>query len=119
MKKINIIKIAYILFTIFVLALMFCNYVYGVSLPSNLSNIYKSNDKTILNIGGKVLWVVQVVLYAAAAIAFMIAGVKYVTAAPEGKAEIKKKMSYLVIGGVLLFAAGGIVQLVAKLSKNI
>ena len=119
MKKTNIIKVVYILFIVTILALIFSNYVYGVSLPSNLSNIYKASDKTISNIGAQVIWIVQAGLYAAAVIAFMIAGVKYMTASPEGKAEIKKKMMYLVIGGILLFAAGGIIQIVAKLSNNI
>ena len=41
-------------------------------------------------------------------------------AAPEGKAEIKKKMIYLAIGAIVLFAAGGIVQIIGSLAnKNI
>ena len=73
MKKTNIIKVVYILFIVTILALIFSNYVYGVSLPSNLSNIYKASDKTISNIGAQVIWIVQAGLYAAAVIAFMIA----------------------------------------------
>lgn len=118
MKKTNIIKIICVLIITIMIVLTFSNYAYGVSLPSNLSNIYNASDRVISNIGSKVLWIVQIVLYAAAVIAFMIAGVKYMTASPEGKAEIKKKMMYLVIGGILLFAAGGIVQLVSYIAMN-
>ncbi len=120
MKVANkIIKIIYILSIILIIGMIITKCVYGVSLPSNLSDIYNNSDPTISNIGSQVLWVVQIVLYTAALIILMFAGVKYMMASPEGKAEIKKKMIYLSIGGVLLFAAGGIIKIVSELASNI
>ena len=119
MKKTNkILKITYILMAMLVIGTAFCEYTYGVSLPSGLSDIYKGKDDTIFGIGGQIIYIVQIVLYAAAVIALITAGVKYMAASPEGKAEIKKKMLYLVGGAVILFAAGAIVQLVGGLAMN-
>ena len=46
----------------------------------------------------------------------MMLGIKFVTASPEGKAEIKKSAIIYAIGAVMVFAAGlliGIIQNVA------
>ena len=44
----------------------------------------------------------------------MILGIKFLTAAPEGKAQIKEKSVPAVIGAVLLFAVGSIIRIVAN-----
>lgn len=118
-KKETVIKIIYILITIAVVITIFSNYVYGISIPDNLSDIYTGSDTTISNIGSQVIYVAQIGLFAAGVIALMVAGLSYMFAAPEGKAEIKKKMIYLAIGAVLLFAAGGIVSIVGTIAMNI
>ena len=120
MKKAQkIIKLIYIIAMIVMILTVLTNicYAQGIELPDGLRDIY-SQDTTISTIGGRIIWVVQVVFYAAAVVILMIAGLSYMFAAPEGKAEIKKKMIYLSIGAVLLFAAGGITQLIAKLAFN-
>lgn len=119
-QKINkkIVKIIYVLIMILVILLSIIRPVFGkgIQTPDDMYSIYKQNDQTISNIGGKVIWVVQVIFYAAAVIILMIAGLSYMFAAPEGKAEIKKKMIYLAIGSIVLFAAGGITQIIANLA---
>lgn len=118
MKKNKIIKIIYILLMTISLLFIFKNAIYAreISVPASLNSIYTQDDTTIATIGGRIMWVMQIIFYASAVIILIFAGVSYMYAAPEGKAEIKKKMIYLAIGAILLFAAGGITQIVANLA---
>ena len=120
MKKINVfMKILLILLTLTVIGIIISNYAYaGISLPSNLSNIYSSTDHTIGTIGGRILWVLQIIFYGAAVIILMFTGVKYMASAPDAKAEFKKKSLYMIAGAVMLFAAGGIVTILANLAMD-
>ena len=93
------------------------NYVYKeiikdsscISTPSNPSNTaFKS---TVSNILG----VVQFICYAAAVILLVILGIKFMTASPDGKAEVKKSAVIYVVGAVMVFAAGAVLNLVKNL----
>lgn len=72
-------------------------------------------DSVISTITG----VVAYICYAAAFIVVLIQGVRFMTASPEGKAEIKKRMTAVVVGGVIVFAIGGILQIISNLTKAI
>lgn len=102
------------------LASMFMgNYTYaGISLPSNMSSIYSNTDPIASSIGGQIIWVAQIILYAVAVIIVIFAGVKYMGAAPDAKAEFKKKLIYMTVGAVILFAAGSLVKLIGGLAMN-
>ncbi len=108
--------------TVFALALLSAfigNSVYaGISLPSNMSSIYSNNDPVASSIGGQIIWVAQIILYAAAVIIVIFAGVKYMGAAPEAKAEFKKKLIYMTVGAVILFAAGSLVRIIGGIALN-
>ena len=71
-------------------------------------------DTTTSNIIG----VVQFVCYAAAVILLVYLGVKWIAAAPEAKADIKKSAVIYVIGAVMVFAAGAILQVIKKVANN-
>lgn len=71
--------------------------------------------KTANNIIG----IVQVICYAAAVIMLIYLGVKFITASPEGKAEIKKSAIIYVIGAVIVFAAGALLGVISNLSTNV
>ena len=90
----------------------------AISLPSNMSSIYSNTDPVASSIGGQLIWVAQIILYAAAVIIVIFAGVKYMGAAPESKAEFKKKLIYMATGAVILFAAGSLVKIVAGIAMN-
>lgn len=90
----------------------------GISLPSNMSSIYSSTDPVAKSIGGQIIWVAQIILYAVAVIIVIFAGVKYMGAAPEAKAEFKKKLIYMTTGAVILFAAGSLVRIIGGLAMN-
>ena len=48
----------------------------------------------------------------------MFLGIKYITASPDGKAEIKKSATQYVVGAVILFAASGILQIVKNFAVS-
>ena len=70
------------------------------------------------NIVGAVITMVQIVAFAAAVIMLMFLGIKYITASPDGKAEIKKSATQYVVGAVILFAASGILQIVKNFAVS-
>ena len=66
-----------------------------------------------------IIGIVQVICYAAAVIMLIYLGVKFITASPEGKAEIKKSAIIYVIGAVIVFAAGALLGVISNLSNNV
>ena len=66
----------------------------------------------------RVLGVVKYICYAAAVVMLVMLGVKYLTASPDGKAEIKKTAVQYVIGAVLVFAAGAILNIIQNVSTT-
>lgn len=67
----------------------------------------------------RIMGIVQYICYAAAVILLIVLGVKFMTASPEGKAEIKKSAVIYVIGAFLVFAAGLILGIIASTSTNV
>ena len=54
-----------------------------------------------------------------AIIMLIVLAIKYISAAPGDKAEIKKHAVVYVVGAVVLFAATGILQIIKKFSTNV
>ena len=122
MKKINTLcKILLIVLILLNISLIICNYVSALSISLPSMDPFPSGgggNSRINEIGARVLWVLQVLFYAAAVIIIMYKGVKYMASAPEAKAEFKKKMIYMVFGAIMLFAAGGITQIIANFTLS-
>lgn len=91
----------------------------SIDVPSGMGSIYPGGDPIVDKIGGQILWIAQVILYTVAVLAVIFAGLKYLNAAPEAKAEFKKRLIYITAGAVILFAAGAIVTLIGDLAGNI
>ena len=68
---------------------------------------------------GTLIDVFQVVGVGVAIIMLVMLAIKYLSAAPNEKAEIKKSVSIYVLGAVLLFAAAGVLEIVQAFSKNV
>jgi TRAP-type C4-dicarboxylate transport system permease small subunit len=66
----------------------------------------------------RVLGVVKYICYAAAVILLVILGVKWIMAAPDQKADLKKSAVIYVVGAVLVFAAGAILQVIRSVANN-
>ena len=67
----------------------------------------------------KVLGVVTVLIVTAAIILLIMKGVAFMQAAPEGKAEIKKQLIAIVVGGVIIFGINTIIQTIITMSTEI
>ena len=78
-----------------------------------------SGADEVTNITNMVIYVIQIIAFAAAVIMLIFVGIKFLTASPEGKAEIKKTAVIYLVGAILLFAATGILQIVRSLANNI
>lgn len=104
-------KITKILTIIFVICLAFtCVYteVYAdipTTMPSGSGSI-RSIDNTANKIWGTVLIIVQILAFAA----IVFAGLRYMFASAEQKADIKKSMGTLALGALLVFAASTLVN---------
>ena len=82
------------------------------------SKMATPTDGNVTNPVTSVLNIVSYICYVAAIILLIMLGIKYMTAAPEGKAEIKKMAITYVIGAVLVFAAGVVLMLISRVSEN-
>ncbi len=71
------------------------------------------------SITGQILGVVQVIGVAVAVIMLIVLAIKYISAAPNDKAEIKKHAVVYVVGAVVLFAASGIIGLIRGFAGQI
>lgn len=89
--------------------LMVVNMVYAI--PTGDTGVATSNLGTTTN---NIIGIVQYICYAAAVILLVVLGVRFMMASPEGKAEIKKSAVIYVVGAVLVFSAGLILNLVKK-----
>ena len=49
----------------------------------------------------------------------IVLAIKYISAAPGDKADIKKHAVIYVVGAIVLFAATGILQIIKSFSTNI
>ena len=74
---------------------------------------------SINRIVGSILTIVQVVGCGVAVIMLIVLAIKYISAAPGDKADIKKHAVVYVVGAVVLFAASGILQIVKNFAGNV
>lgn len=89
------------------------------------TNAYKNFAQTpeggesITNIGGDILGIVQVVGLGIAVIMLTVMGVKYITASPQEKSQLKETLVPYFIGAILLFGASGILSIVVKFVREL
>lgn len=69
----------------------------------------------ILNV---ILGIVQVIGIAIAVIMLIVLAIKYISAAPSDKADIKKSATAYIIGAVVLFAASGVIQIIKNFATD-
>lgn len=69
-------------------------------------------------ITGSILGIVQTIGMAVAIIMLVVLAIKYISAAPNDKAEIKKHAVVYIVGAIVLFAASGIVGLIKTWSSS-
>ena len=121
-KKVLKVITTLLLITLFVSA--FVAPVFGRN-PADLKTTdYETQDKSgasdaAQNIVSALIDIFQVVGVGVAIIMLVMLAIKYLSAAPNEKAEIKKSVSIYVLGAVLLFAASGVLEIVQRFAKNV
>lgn len=84
---------------------------FAADFPTISSIQPSSGVSSIQTIAGQALYIAQMIGVAVATIMLIVLGIKYITAAPDAKAEIKKSAWIYVVGAVGIFAATFIVNL--------
>lgn len=74
---------------------------------------------SVSKMAGAIINIVQIIGMAVAVIMLIVLAIKYISAAPSDKAEIKKHAVVYVVGAIVLFAASGILEIIKNFSKNI
>ena len=70
------------------------------------------------NIIGALITVIQIIGTGVAIIMLVVLAIKYISASPGDKAEIKKHAVVYVVGAIVLFAATGILQIVKSFAEG-
>lgn len=70
------------------------------------------------NIIGAIINIVQVIGMGVAIIMLVVMAIKYISAAPSEKAEIKKSATVYIIGAIVLFAASGILGIIKNFATS-
>ena len=75
--------------------------------------------EAVNNIMGSILTIVQVIGVGVAVIMLIVLAIKYISAAPGDKADIKKHAVVYIVGAIVLFAASGILGIVKKFATMV
>ena len=70
------------------------------------------------NMANAILSIVQVVAMGTAVVMLIVLGIKYISASPGDKAEIKKHAVVYVVGAVILFGATGIIGIIRSFATS-
>ena len=121
MKKKTIVRIISVALMVAMIAMCLSNVAFAdMPDPSSFNghdNSTASNSiKKVLN---AVLNIAQVVGVAIAVIMLIVLAIKYISAAPGDKADIKKHAVVYIVGAVVLFAASGILGIIKSFANNI
>ena len=76
-------------------------------------------DSALSGIGSMVLSVAQIIGTAVAVIMLIVLAIKYISAAPNDKAEIKKHAVVYIVGAIVLFAASALLGIVKNFATGI
>lgn len=86
----------------------------STNFPAATGSVNTVNDSA-RKVWGSVITVVQILAFAAV----VFAGLRYMFASADQKADIKKGLGMLAIGAILVFAASTVVQFVVKAADEI
>ena len=118
MKKLN--KIL----SIFMLVIVVCAFampVFAGNITPNFTGFEGSSAGTTAfgNLFKNAWSTIQTIANFIALVMVVFAGVRYMFASADAKADIKKQTVILIVGAVFIFAAGNIVNLIANAAKTV
>ena len=70
------------------------------------------------NIIGMIINIAQIIGVGVDIIMLVVLAIQYISASPDGKAEIKKNATIYIVGAVILFAASGILGIIRRFAVN-
>ena len=120
MKKKTIVRIISVALMVAMIAMCLSNVAFeDMPDPSSFNGHDNSTaSNSIKNVLNAVLNIAQVVGVAIAVIMLIVLAIKYISAAPGDKADIKKHAVVYIVGAVVLFAASGILGIIKSFAKN-
>ncbi len=119
MSKKTIVKIFSIALMVIMIAMCMQNIVFAVVPdPVDMNGTAGKTSGKFSEILNIILGVVQVIGIAIAVIMLVVLAIKYVSAAPSDKADIKKSVWVYVVGAVVLFGASGILQIIKNFTNE-
>lgn len=75
-------------------------------------------QSSVTNIIGAIITIVQVIGVGVAVIMLTVLAIKYISAAPSEKAEIKKSVTIYVVGAIVLFSASALLGIVKNFATS-
>ena len=75
--------------------------------------------QSVEDMANTIIGIIQVVAVAVAVVMLIVLAIKYISAAPEGKAEIKKHAVIYIVGAVLLFGTTGVLQILKDFGEDL
>lgn len=109
-------KLLKVLPVMFVLSLILTN-VFAVAIDNSILQ-GGTPSGTVQKVAKNVWSTISVVCYILAIVAVVFAGLRYMFASADQKADIKKSIGILIIGAVLVFGAGVIIQVINNISSE-
>lgn len=113
----KIMKVISVLFVIFAI-LSVVNMVMGAQI-SDIKPSAPQGGTQVTTITNRIIYIIQMICYAAAFIMLLVLGIKFISASPDGKAEIKKSAVIYVIGALLVFGAGALLGVISNLTTGV
>ena len=118
MKKKTIVKIMSIALMVVMIAMCLNNVAFAEYNPDGSKGQDGATGQTFQRILNTILGLAQVIGIAVAVIMLVVLAIKYISAAPGDKAEIKKHAVVYIVGAVVLFAASGIIQIIKTFATD-
>lgn len=118
MNNKRIIKIFSVALMVAMVAMCISNVAFAADVPVPTGNPGSGTAKTMQGILNTILGITQVIGVAVAVIMLIVLAIKYISAAPGDKAEIKKHAVIYVVGAVILFGASGIIEIIKKFALD-
>ena len=117
MKKNICAKIIYIIFVICIVFIN-CNNIFATDYSSIYEPITTAGGNPLNKSGGIIIGTIKWIGVAVLIGAVIVKGIKYVTISPEGKAQIKQEIIMLLIGALILFSFGTLIDIVYEIVSN-
>lgn len=120
LRVLPVLMVLMVVFTVSGNFLFAANNTSSEPISTDFSNMTGGTGSTTLNNTAKNIWgSVTLILQILAVAAIVFAGVRYMFASADAKADIKKQMIILVIGAVLVFAASTIISIIVKVTNEV